>query len=54
MRINQKMTIKKVLKDAEQHPIKDAHGREVIPIWKHQSIVEELQNEIKRLRQTRE
>jgi len=48
-----KVTIKKVLQEAEQYPIKDAHGREVIPIWKHKAIVEDLKNEIKRLRQTR-
>ena len=46
------MTIRKVLKDAHEHPIKDSHGREVIAYWKHKAIVEELKNEIKRLRQT--
>lgn len=46
------MTIKKVLQEAEQHPGKDNYGREVIPIWKHKAIVEEKENEIKKLRET--
>jgi len=51
------MTIKKLLQEAEKLPNKDQYGREVIPIWKHEAIVEDLKNEIKefkeKLRQSR-